>query len=77
MSAVTGAERHGRKHVDIMQVQLEGGKQQKRDYQLKLQRKMHAIERMQQEYQELEDELTPFIETMNSGNSDSSLDIDQ
>ena len=48
-------------HVDIMLVQLEGKKQQKSDYQLKLQRKMHAIERMQQEYQQLEDELTPRL----------------
>ena len=27
---------------------------------------MHAIERMQQEYQQLEDELTPYIETVQS-----------
>ena len=54
------------KHVDIIQVQLEGKKKQKRDYQLKLQRKMHIIERMQQEYQELEHELAPFIETVQS-----------
>ena len=41
------------KHVDIMQVQLEGKRQQKRDYELKLEQKMHKIERMQEEYQEL------------------------
>ena len=50
------------KHVDIiLQVQLEGGKQQKRDYELKLEQKMHKIERMQEEYQQLEDELTPRL----------------
>ena len=59
-------EQMHQKHVDIMQVQLEGKKKQKRDYQLKLQRKMHVIERMQQEYQELEHELAPFIETVQS-----------
>ena len=42
------------KHVDILlQVQLEGKKQQKREYELKLPQKMHKIERMQEEYQEL------------------------
>ena len=41
------------KRVDILQVQLEGKKQQKREYELKLEKKMHKIERMQEEYQEL------------------------
>ena len=49
-----------------MQVQLEGKKQQKRDYPLKLQRKMLAIEQMQQEYQDLEYELQPVIDTVQS-----------
>ena len=52
--------------LSVGKVQLEGKKKQKRDYQLKLQRKMHVIERMQQEYQELEHELAPFIETVQS-----------
>ena len=47
-----------------MQVQLEGKRQQKRDYELKLEQKMHKIERMQEEYQQLEQELQPFIETV-------------
>ena len=47
-----------------MQVQLEGEKQQKRDYELKLEQKMLRIERMQEEYQQLEEELQPFIETV-------------
>ena len=54
------------KHVDIMQVQLEGKRQQKRDYELKLEQKMLRIERMQEEYQQLEEELQPFIETVQS-----------
>ena len=54
------------KHVDIMQVQLEGKKQQKHDYELKLEQKMHKIERMQEEYQQLAEELQPFIETVQS-----------
>ena len=49
------------KHVDILQVQLEGKRQQKRDYELKLEQKMHKIERMQEEYQQLAEELQPFI----------------
>ena len=52
------------KHVDIIQVQLEGKKKQKRDYEMRLQRKMHTIERMQEEYSQLEQELTPFIKTV-------------
>ena len=52
--------------LSVGKVQLEGKKKQKRDYQLKLQRKMHVIERMQQGYQELEHELAPFIETVQS-----------
>ena len=55
-----------RKNSKVMQVQLEGEKQQKRDYELKLEQKMHKIERMQEEYQQLEDELQPFIETVQS-----------
>ena len=34
------------KHVDIMQIQLEGKRQQKRNYEFKLEQKMHKIERM-------------------------------
>ena len=54
------------KHVEILQVQLEGKRQQKRDYEMKLARKMHTIERMQENYQQLEEELQPFIETVQS-----------
>ena len=54
------------KHVDILQVELEGKRQQKRDYEMKLARKMHTIERMQVEYQQLEEELQPFIENVQS-----------
>ena len=59
-------EQMHQKHVDIIQVQLEGKRQQKRDYELKLEQKMLRIERMQEEYQQLEDELQPFIETVQS-----------
>ena len=52
------------KYVDIIQVQLQGKKKQKLDYEMKLQRKMHTIERMQEEYSQLEQELTPFIKTV-------------
>ena len=52
------------KYVDIIQVQLQGKKKQKLDYELKLQRKMHTIERMQEKYSQLEQELTPFIKTV-------------
>ena len=54
------------KHVEILQVQLEGKRQQKRDYELKLEQKMLRIERMQEEYQQLEEELQPLIETVQS-----------
>ena len=54
------------KHVDILQVQLEGKRQEKHDYEMKLARKMHTIERMQQKYQELETELQPFIKNVQS-----------
>jgi chromosome segregation ATPase len=59
-------EQMHQKHVDIMQVQLEGERQQKRDYELKLEQKMLRLERMQEEYQQLEEELQPFIETVQS-----------
>ena len=37
-------------HVDVVEVQLQGKKKQKLEFEQKLQRKMHAIQRMQQEY---------------------------
>ena len=55
-----------RKHMDILQVHLEAKKQQKHEYEMKLSRKMHTIERMQKEYQQLEDELQPFIKNVQS-----------
>eukprot|EP01048_Picozoa_sp_COSAG05_P015783 COSAG05_NODE_1945_length_3798_cov_3.151122_1_plen_93_part_00 len=47
-------------------IDLEGKKQQKREYELKLAQKMHKIERMQEEYQQLEEQYKPFIETVQS-----------
>ena len=37
-------------HVDVVEVQLQGKKKQKLEFEQKLHRKMHAIQRMQQEY---------------------------
>ena len=45
---------------------FEGKRQEKHDYEMKLARKMHTIERMQEEYQQLEDELQPFIKNVQS-----------
>ena len=36
-------------HVDVVEVQLQGKKKQKLQFEQKLQRKMHTIQRMQQE----------------------------
>ena len=52
--------------MDILQVHLEAKKQQKHEYEMKLSRKKHTIERMQEEYQQLEDELQPFIKNVQS-----------
>ena len=55
-----------RKHMDILQVHLEAKKQQKQEYEMKLSRKLHTIERMQKEYEELQHELQPFIKNAQS-----------
>ena len=55
-----------RKHMDVLRVHIEAKKQQKHEYEMKLSRKMHTIERMQEEYQQLEDELQPFIKNVQS-----------
>ena len=46
--------------VDIIEVQLQGKKKQKLDYDQQLQRKMSVVQRAQSEYAQLEVQLKPY-----------------